>query len=487
MTNILYYGDNLDILRKHINDESIDLIYLDPPFNSQATYNVLFKEPTGELSKSQIEAFSDFWHWDTETQKTFQYLTSSSRVPVALSKLISALHDFLGNNDMSAYLVMMAVRLVELHRVLKSTGSIYLHCDPTASHYLKLVLDAIFGKENFVNEIVWCYTGPRKSPKSFARKHDIILFYSKSSDYYFNEQRIAHKSGVHNTGQVFGSDEEGDIAIKEELEQRGKLLEDWWIDIWATERYRNELLGYPTQKPLALLKRIIEASSKEGDIVLDPFCGCGTAIDAAEFLKRRWIGIDITHLAINLIKRRMKDKYSHINIKVIGEPEDVKGAEELANQDKYQFEWWALSLVDARPINKMKKGSDKGGDGIIIINSPNEIISVIVQVKGGKHIKSGDIRDLKGTVESMKAQFGLFITLEEPTRDMKDEATKGGLVKVPLVSEEIPKIEIITIKELLEGKKPKVNYIPREQITFQKAEAVKEDKENKKKGQNKKL
>lgn len=302
------------------------------------------------------------------------------------------MHGFLGENDMSAYLVMMAVRLIELHRVLKPTGSLYLHCNTVASHYLKLVLDAIFGKENFINEIVWCYTGPRKSPNSFARKHDTIFFYAKTDNYVFHEQRIPHKSGVHNTGQVFGSDEEGDIAIKLELEKKGKMLEDWWVDIWSTDRYRDELLGYPTQKPLALLERIISASSNTNDIILDPFCGCGTTIDATEKINsktnsnRKWIGIDITHLAINLIKRRVKDKYPSAKFEVIGEPKDLGGAKELAKDDRYQFQWWALSLVDARPINDKKKGSDKGIDGIILLNKTtyskeSEITKVIVQVK----------------------------------------------------------------------------------------------------------
>ena len=496
--NQLYYGDNLEILRKYIKDETIDLIYLDPPFNSQATYNVLFAEPNGgggAKSKSQIEAFNDFWSWDSEVQKTYQYLTTeSNKVPYRVSKIIEALHSFLGENDMCAYLVMMTVRLIELHRVLKETGSLYLHCNTVASHYLKLVLDAVFGKENFINEIVWCYTGPRKSPKAFAKKHDTIFFYSKTENYTFKEQRIPHKSGVHNTGQVFGSDAEGDIALQEEMEKKGKVLEDWWIDIWSTDRYRNELLGYPTQKPLALLERIILASSNPNDIILDPFCGCGTTIDAVEKVNkeqktnRTWIGIDITHLAINLIKRRITDKYPTVKFEVFGEPKDLEGAKELARNDRYQFEWWALSLVDARPINDKKKGSDKGIDGIILLNKTAyskqpEITKVIVQVKSG-HVKSGDVRDLKGVLDREKAEFGLFLTLENPSPDMQKEAVSKGFIKAPITGEQIPKIQILTIKELLDGARPKVLFL---NVSYQKAEEIENQQKLPKKGRQKSM
>ncbi len=478
MENTLYYGDNLEILRKYIKDESVDLIYLDPPFNSKANYNVLFKDESGE-SKAQIQAFTDFWHWDEESAKTYDYLVTNPNVPAKVSNLISALHSFLGQNQMSAYLVMMTARLIELHRVLKNTGSLYLHCNPTASHYLKIVLDAIFGEKNFRNEIVWCYTGPRKSTRAFAKKHDIIFFYTKSDSYFFKEQRISHKSGVHNTGQVFDSDKIRDIRIKEDLEKKGKVLEDWWVDIWATERYRKELLGYDTQKPVALLKRIIQASSGDGAVILDPFCGCGTAIDAAENLGRKWIGIDITHLAINLIKRRIKEKYPNCKFEVIGEPKDLEGAKDLALKDRYQFEWWALSLIDARPANDKKKGADQGVDGIILLQNPNmkEPIKALVQVKSG-HVKSDMITALKGAMERDKAKYGIFITLEEPTQPMVKEALEKGFETEPLTKEKIPKVEIITIKALLDGKIPKLQQVYNKiNITYQKAEKDKTEEE----------
>jgi site-specific DNA-methyltransferase (adenine-specific) len=458
------------------------------------------KRGGGEKSKAQIEAFTDFWTWDEKAQKTFEYLTTSNKVPERVSTLILALHKFLGNNDMSAYLVMMTVRLIELHRVLKPTGSLYLHCNTVASHYLKLVLDSIFDNKNFINEIVWCYTGPRKSPKSFARKHDTIFFYAKSDAYTFNEQRIKHKSGVHNTGQVFGSMEEGDEEIREELEKKGKLLEDWWVDIWSTDRYRNELLGYPTQKPIALLERIILASSNKDAVILDPFCGCGTTIDATEKINvdtgsnRKWIGIDITHLAINLIKRRLHDKYPKVKFDVVGEPKDLEGARDLASNDRYQFEWWALSLIDARPINDKKKGSDKGIDGIIYFNispynrenNPDYTMKALVQVKSG-HVNSSYIRDFAHVLDREGAKYGVFITLEEPTSDMKKEAIGLGFNKV--LEEQIPKMEIVTIKELIEGNKlPKVvNLYHRVNISYQEAKIIEQNEANKAKGKNKKL
>ena len=478
MENTLYYGDNLEILRKYIKDESIDLIYLDPPFNSKANYNVLFKDESGE-SKAQIQAFTDFWHWDEESAKTYDYLVTNPNVPAKVSNLISALHSFLGQNQMSAYLVMMAVRLIELHRVLKNTGSLYLHCDPTASHYLKIVLDAIFGEKNFVNEIIWYYKTGGVPEKGFSRKHATIFFYAKSENFKFNpiteKSYLTHKYGFSN------------IEIKEDA--NGYYTEVNCRDVWDIPALRGnqpEKLPYPTQKPLALLDRIIRASSNEGDIVMDPFCGCGTAIDAAENLRRKWIGIDITHLAINLIKRRIRERYPNCKFEVVGEPKDVEGARDLALKDMYQFEWWALSLIDARPANDKKKGADQGVDGIILLQNPNmkEPIKALVQVKSG-HVKSDMITALKGAMERDKAKYGIFITLEEPTQPMVKEALEKGFETELLTKEKIPRVEIITIKELLEGKMPKLQQVyNRINISYQKAE---KDKTKEEKGYYKKL
>lgn len=488
--NYLYYGDNLDVLRKHIKDNSVDLIYLDPPFNSQANYNILFKEasiPTdatatggGEKSKAQVQAFTDSWTWNPDTEKTFGYLTTNKEVPAKISELIVALEKLLGKNSMSAYLVMMTVRLIELRRVLKESGVLYLHCDPTASHYLKIVLDAVFGEENFRNEIVWCYAGGGIPKKDFPNKHDIIFRYSKDGAYFYQPEYREYSKGTVKVGGGRHSLTSGGNAL--DLE-RGTPINDWWADLPKLTSYQKEWLGYATQKPLGLLERIVKTSSKDGDVILDPFCGCGTTIDAVEKINaethsnRKWIGIDITHLAINLIKRRIADKYHklpNVDFEVIGEPKDLKGAEDLAQNDRYQFEWWALSLVDARPINDKKKGSDRGIDGIIYLLDPNSQTTktVLVQVKSG-HVKSGDIRDFKGTLEREKAKFGIFITLEEPTKDMKEEAITYGFEESPLDHEQIQKIQILTIKELLEGVRPKVLFV---NISYKKAEKNKEKK-----------
>ena len=450
-TNVLYFGDNLEILRKYIPANSIDLIYLDPPFNSKKDYNILFKENGGVESEAQIKAFTDTWHWTQTAANTLRDIEMDA--PEKVGRLIRALYDAIGSNDVMAYLVMMTIRLVELHRVLKPTGSLYLHCDPTASHYLKLVLDQIFGPKNFRNEIVWCYTGPRKTPKKFSRKHDVIFFYTKTGHYIFNQQSIPHKSGLHDTGQVetFGRLRKDKVSQEQmqeirKLEERGKILEDWWIDIYPIDRVRREMLGYETQKPTALLERIIKASSNEGDVVLDPFCGCGTAVVAAQKLNRRWIGIDITHLAINLMRNRLKDSFPGIQLEVIGEPKDLSGAKALAHQDRYQFQWWALGLIGARPLGEKKKGADKGIDGVIhFIDDPSGAVSrVVVQVKSG-HIGVNAVRELE-TVAKNDA-IGALITLEPPTTPMNVEAVVAGYYHSPIYDKDYPKIQILTIEE----------------------------------------
>jgi site-specific DNA-methyltransferase (adenine-specific) len=492
MENTLYYGDNLEILRKYIKDEGIDLIYLDPPFNSNANYNVLFKDEKGK-SASQIQAFTDFWHWDEESAKTYDYLVTNSQVPAKVSSLISALHNFLGDNQMCAYLVMMTARLLQLHRVLRQSGSLYFHCDPTASHYIKLVLDAIFGQENFRNEIIWSYSTSGRPKDSFAWKHDTIFCYGKKAgETYFNakDARIPYSENYVKTHFPY-KDKDGRLYRKRfdagkwriYYADEGMIPNDVWF-IPYVNSMSPERLGYPTQKPLSLLEAIIKASSKEGDIILDPFCGCGTTIDAVEKVnaeqktKRSWIGIDITHLAINLIKRRITDKYPNIKFEVFGEPKDLGGARDLALKDRFQFEWWALSLIDARPANDKKKGADQGVDGIILLQNPNmsKPIKALVQVKSG-HVKSDMVTALKGAMDRDKAEYSIFITLEEPTQPMIKEALEKGFETEPLTKEKIPKVEIITIKELLEGKIPKLKLVYNKiNISYQKAEKNKEEK-----------
>lgn len=532
----LFYGDNLDIMRKYVSSESINLIYLDPPFNSKSNYNVLFRERSGELSVSQIKAFSDFWHWDLTASLTYDELVTGQHIPQNVSKAIKSLVELLGQNDLSAYLVMMTTRLVEMKRVLKRTGSIYLHCDPTASHYLKVIMDQIFGPENFRNEITWQRTSAHNDPHRYGNVSDILLFYTKTADYVFNVQytpytekylenffRYKDEKGAYRlhdlTGPGTSKGESGapwrtynptergrtwsvPRRVKEELgippetgiiesleimESKGRIvwskngvpswkeyladmpgvpLQNIWTDIPPVSSQSNERLGYPTQKPLALLERIIKASSNEGDVVLDPFCGCGTAIHAAQKLKREWIGIDITHLAINLVRNRLQDAF-RISLQVEGEPKDLEGARALKDQDPFQFQWWALSLIDARPLNdERKRGSDRGVDGVIYNpKGQNEHYYGIVQVKSG-HVKSGDIRDFRGTIEREKADYGIFITLESPTQDMKREALSAGFMKT-IWDESMPKIQIVTIEELLRGMRPEM---PSRPDVFERAE-----------------
>jgi len=509
MKNKLYYGDNLDILRsrEYFPDECVDLIYLDPPFNSNRNYNVLYKSESGADSEAQITAFEDTWHWGETAEETYRDLITDA--PEKVSTAIEALMDLIDRNQMMAYLVMMAARLVELHRVLKPTGSLYLHCDPTASHYLKILLDAIFGTENFRNEIIWHYDGPqRPSKRNFGTKHDVIFRYSKTRTFFADEENIIPERMLtdlelkeykqDDEGRYFYDTPTGDYTDQsiERLAQEGRIrrtksgkprvkhflrsdsegrvyrrkqLHDVWHDIPSIGHAGGrERLSYPTQKPLKLLERIILASSKEDSIIFDPFCGCGTAVAAAHKLRRRWIGIDITHLSIALMKYRLGDMFglvSGTDYQVIGEPITVEGARTLAqdsaNDGRYQFEWWALSLLRAKPVGgktgsrKGKKGRDKGIDGIINffdedIRGKSKAAKVIVQVKSGK-VKSGDIRDLKGTVEREKAAIGVFITLELPTQDMLKEALAFGYYESPRWGRRYRKLQILTIDDLFGG------------------------------------
>jgi site-specific DNA-methyltransferase (adenine-specific) len=461
----LYFGDNLEILRKKIPDESFDLIYLDPPFNSNRSYNVLFKEGLQD-SPAQIKAFEDSWHWTKESKHVFDHLVQKTNGDI--SNLMLALEKMVGPNDMLAYLTMMTVRLIELHRVLKKTGSLYLHCDPTASHYLKIVLDVIFGKKNFRNEIIWFYKTGGASKDHFAKKHDTIFFYTKTGDYVFNPLKeksyMMHEYGFKKS--EFFKDEKGQYTFV--------LMKDVW-EIPAVGSADKQRLGYPTQKPEALLERIIKASSKEKDWVLDPFCGCGTTVSVAERLKRNWVGIDITTLAINLIKRRLHDQFGlgAKQILVDGLPTDVSGARELFKKDPFEFEYWALDLIEAMPSQSKTKenmrGADRGIDGIITfhkniingngngVNGKNgkwEYGKAIVQVKGGG-VQRNHIATLKGDIEREKADAGIFITLEKPTKQMILEAVDAGDFKTPITGQrEFSKIQILTVEELLKGKLP---------------------------------
>ncbi|KJU81280.1 adenine-specific DNA-methyltransferase [Candidatus Magnetobacterium bavaricum] len=471
--NKLYYGDNLYVLERYIKDDSVDLIYLDPPFNSNADYSVLFKEPTGEVSEAQVTAFEDTWHWTQETEVAFQRIVDRGTVDVV--ETMAAFRRFIKRNDMMAYLVMMCVRLIELKRVLKDTGSIYLHCDPTASHYLKVIMDAIFGIKNFRNEIVWHYTGWNKRlSKWFEKRSDSILFYCKSDNQQFNSystQWASKEEYVKKRKQKLRIDEQGREYVLsdagegkrikrylEEAMEEGVAIDNVW-DIDKLNSSAKERLGYPTQKPIALLERIIMASSNEGDLVLDPFCGCGTTVTAAQKLNRQWIGIDITHLATNLIKLRLADMFElepKRDYDVTGEPEDFTGATELALQNRYQFQWWATSLINARPYGDKKRGKDTGIDGILYFSDEKDKVKkAIVSVKSGK-VSVSNVRDLGHVIDRERSDIGILITLTSPTRDMTSEAAAKGLYKSEAFFRDYARIQILTIEELLNGKKPDV-------------------------------
>jgi DNA modification methylase len=422
--------------------------------------------------------------------------------------MIQALRRFLGENDMMAYLVMMCNRLLELHRVLKPTGSLYLHCDPTASHYLKIVLDGVFGKTNFRTEISWkrssAHNDAKQGRKQYGNIRDTLYFYTKSEEWVWNwlyteyDAEYLAKMYRHiepETGRQYrldnltgpGGASKGNPSYEvmgitrywryskekmEQLIQEGRIIQTHPGNVPAYKRYLdempgvplqngwediqpasgNEYLGYPTQKPLALLERIICASSNEGDVVLDPFCGCGTAVHAAEKLKRQWIGIDITHLAISLIEKRLKDAFPALVIDVHGTPKDFPGAADLAKRDKYQFQWWACSLVNAHPYQGKKKGADSGIDGLIYFHDDDkEAKKVIVSVKGGDNVGVAQVRDLGHVVEREKAAIGLFITLTPPTNPMQVEAVKAGYYESKLSGNSYSKLQILTIEGLLTG------------------------------------
>ncbi len=475
--NQLYYGDNLSILRDHIPDESIDLIYLDPPFNSSANYNVLFKEHGGEQSAAQIAAFEDTWHWTEESEATYHNLVTNASEN--LVNLMQAFRSFLGTNDMTAYLTMMAPRLVELHRVLKPTGSIYLHCDPTADAYLRILMDAIFTPQCFRNEIIWSYRRWPSKSKAYQSMHDVILFYAKTStgpatfNIEYEPNSASYDKRFGGKTQMLDPETKTRKIVLEE-ESKGLARRDVW-DISIIAGSSKERLGYPTQKPLTLLDRIISTSSNAGDTILDPFCGCGTTVTVAERLHRKWIGIDITHLAVSLIKTRLQASFTNdlAPYEVIGEPSDHAGAEALALLDRYQFQWWAVGLVGARPAQDKKKGKDTGIDGNLYFFDDNsgKVKRIIISVKSG-NIKSGDVRDLKGVMEREKAEIGAFITLKPATKDMTKEAITSGYYESPHFGK-FPKIQILTIEDILKGKK--LEYPQGTSQTFKQAERQSKD------------
>lgn len=549
----LYYGDNAVVMKKHVKPETVDLVYLDPPFNSAADYNLLFKEDGLSPDEAQLHAFKDTWIWDTAAAEV--YLDVQNLPNARLVDLVNALRSSFGKVPMMAYLVHMALRLHMIHESLKPTGSMYMHCDPKASHYLKMILDAIFGPAMFRSEIIWRRTGAHNKARRWAPIHDVILFYTKSDTFTWNKPKQPYMNG--HVKEHFKSDGKGGWrtnyygnvltgsgtrkgfsgqpwkgidptpkgrhwaipgAIWEEVgidpegmnqhEKLDLLYDEGFItidpnaawpmyemavragqgpamsDIWSFQPYTEgtvygsmagidedvrwlgtrdqERLGYPTQKPVGLMKRIIAASSNKGDLVMDPFCGCGTTIEAAEILERQWVGIDISPFAIQLIRRRrIEGAFPHlkfgIDYQIDGLPTSMTGAKQLADQDKKAFEVWAVAAVDGLP--NPKKGADGGIDGRLKFKPDGKHAKhAIVSVKGGE-LKADDIRSLIAIAHLETASsegFGVLISLKKPTPKMRADATAAGFIE--LGGSKYQKVQFFSIEEILAGKKPRLPF-----------------------------
>lgn len=515
--NRLYYGDNIEVIRKELSDDSVDLVYLDPPFNSQREYNVLFKTQAGDDSHAQIEAFDDTWTWGADAEATYLELTMSGQYPGELVDKTIALRQLLGESHMLAYIVMMAPRLVELRRVLAPHGSLFLHCDPTASHYLKILLDAVFGATSFRNEVVWQRTGAKGLMSTrLPSNHDILLVYGKTAEskwvsssafVAYDEDNLDAKTAAkyssvdedgrryqltslinpnrnrpnldyeflgirrvwrwtrermereYEAGRVIQTAPGRVPRFKRYLdEQRGRPLDDVWSDIPPLNARATERLGYPTQKPVALLERLIKLTTEEGDVVLDPFCGCGTTVAAAQALRRSWIGIDITFLAIDLIENRLVNDYGTAILETFetdGIPRDEAAARALFERSPFEFERWAVSLVGGTP-NERQTG-DHGIDGRIYIplGSATKTATALVSVKGGRSLAPAMVRDLIGTVEATSgAELGILITLRPPTPGMHEAAAKAGVWRHPITQQSYPRVQLSTIGDLLTGARP---------------------------------
>lgn len=514
--NLLFYGDNLDVLRNRIPSASVDLIYLDPPFNSNRSYNVLFRSRGGAEAQAQIEAFDDTWVWSQESEGLYRELVEGG-APAKVADALEAMRKLLGDNDLLAYLIMMSARMVELHRVLKPTGSLYLHCDPTASHYLKLLLDAVFGPDRFRSEITWkrttAHSDALQGRRQHGRIHDVLLFYTRSDQWTWNPIHVPYGDAYIETkyryiepgtgrryrldnltgpgGAAKGNPSYEVMGVtrhwrysKERMvaliaagrvvqtkpgavpqykryldEMPGVPIQDMWTDIDPINSMAAERLGYPTQKPEALLERIIAASSNEGDVVLDPFCGCGTAIAVAQRLKRRWIGIDVTYLAIDLIRNRLRGVYGdaiEATYDVDGIPADEDSARALFAASPFDFERWAVSLVDGTPNEKQV--GDRGVDGVVRfpLDAKGSVGRALVSVKGGRMLNPGMVRDLVGTVGSQRAEMGLLITLEPPTKGMEEAARHSGTFTWPVNHQPYPMVQLLTVGDLLNGQRPKM-------------------------------
>ena len=468
MMNKLYYGDNLEVLRKYIADESFDLCYIDPPFNSNRDYNQIYATVNSE-DKAQSQAFVDIWGWDESAIDGLNEIIENrgKRFNIELVKFIDNIKNIIDKGSLLAYLISLAQRTTEIHRVLKPTGSFYFHCDPTASHYIKLLLDSIFVSRGgcVLNEIIWCYSRmAAKGQKQLSRCHDVIFWYSKSKKWTFNvdEIRLAYaetskaRAGYKKTN-LGGGAPKSQIC---ELNENGKFPEDWLQIPFIRGK---EYLGYPTQKPEALLERIIKASSNEGDTVLDAYCGCGTTIVVAEKLKRKWVGIDITYQSVSLIIKRLQDTYGEEiiqNFELNGIPKDMNAAIALAHKKddrvRKEFEKWAiLTYTNNYAYINEKKGSDRGIDGrAFMAVSAENTKEVLFSVKSGEKVGVSDIRDFRGVLDREEnAVTGVFITLKNPTKDMISEAKDAGIYVNPFNNQPFDKIKIVTVESIIGGER----------------------------------
>ena len=472
----LIRGDNLTEMR-NFPDECVDLIATDPPFNSKRDYFILYHDEHGQEPDVLVKAFADTWRWGNAAEEAYREL--QIEVGGQVGDTIEGLRKFLNETPMMAYLVMMAIRLVEMHRILNPTGSLYLHCDPTASHYLKIILDSVFGVDNFRREIIWnleTASGYKSKVKGFIRGHDVILYYVKDFDkFVFNKIFQPHKpeyikrfKKVDEHGRHYRDDRPG--GRRQYLDETpGVALTDVWSGIMSFQQNTNtdEITGYPTQKPVELYEPIIEASSDTGGLVLDPFCGCGTTLMAAESLGRQWIGIDLTYLATGAVKLQIEKYFPQLlnQIKITGTPENEQQALELARTNPFNFEEWAVTHVLKFKANA-KKVADGGIDGTMKfplgrIQGKQAFGTAIAQVKGGSY-SLGHIRDFRTAMKDASADIGVFLVTKPPSQKMLAEAAKTKTYEHPSYEFTAPCLQIYQIQDYYNGILPKLPHAVRD-------------------------
>ena len=463
--NKLYYGDCLTVMQE-MKSNSVDLIYLDPPFNSNRQYNSIYKDETGRPLPDQIDAFCDMWELDTETERAYRTMPVLMReqgIDDATVEFWRLWMNALRNTQprLLAYLTYMVQRLLQMRIILKDTGSVYLHCDQTASHYIKVMMDAIFGHQNFRNEVIWAYRTGGPSKRSFAKKHDTILFYSKTNNYVFNTQKEQSYTKSKNRRPGIGG---GKARFYED--ERGVFN---WVnmrDVWNISYIGStskERMGYAAQKPLALLERIIQASTNEGDLVLDPFAGCATTLEAAHRLERRWIGVDIAiHAVKRVARQRLVDRLGLLEDKdfvIDGVPRNVEGARDLWERDKYHLQKWAVEQSDG--FVTAKRTADGGIDGRIYFEMPgpyagdSHLESMVLEVKGGKSVNIGMVRALRGVLEQDNALMAGLIVLEDlsPRQRGSFERVMAEAGDLEVHGIPYPRMQLLTVRELQDDRR----------------------------------